>query len=502
MSDESEQDALRVVDLFCGAGGMSTGLALAAEELDHEVDLTAVNHWGPAIETHKTNHPDATHYNAKVEEVQPRAAVGEGDVKLLVGGPECTHFSSARGGKPVDEQKRASPWHVVDWIAKLLPENILLENVPEFKSWGPVIDGSPTRNGTFFEAWVETVRNLGYSVSWRVLNSADYGDATARKRLFIIARKGLQPEWPDATHSADGEDDREPHRTAAEIVDWSDPGESIWRRSRPLVNNTMQRIADGLERHGGEYVEPFAETVAELDADDVEAMQDDVVPATEVAEAVDERDGPFLVDGPALAPEVAADGGVDEVATPYLLGQHGGSVPRDVTARPTPTIATKGAIGLYQPDAFVLPRNGARRGLHSNPAYDPEERPLHTVTAKNHDGWLVSPFLVEYYGNGGSQPVDEPLPTVTTKDRFALVVPELYPLGLDVRFRMLQPRELAAAMGFPDDYEFAGNKTETTEQIGNAVPVSLAKSLCRTLLTASEPTLEGYGSSEEVPADD
>lgn len=498
----STDSIVHAVDLFCGAGGLSTGLALACESLDQDIELTAVNHWGPAIETHTQNHPDATHYNAKVEEIQPRAAVGQGDVKLLAGGPECTHFSSARGGKPVDAQKRASPWHVVDWVAKLLPENVLLENVPEFKSWGPVIDGEPTRNGTFFEAWVETVRNLGYSVSWRVLNAADYGDATARKRLFIIARKDLQPEWPTPTHSANAIGDTDPYRTAEDIIDWSDPGDSIWSRSRPLVNNTMQRIADGLERHGGEHVAPFADTVAELGTADVEALQAEIVPAAEVGAAIRARDGPFLVEGAADVPAVAADGGHEDGPTPFLLGQQSNATARDATERPTPTIATRGAIGLYQPAAFVLPRNGSRRGLHSNPAYDPGERPLHTVTAKNHDGWLVSPFLVEYYGNGSSQPVDEPLPTVTTKDRFALVVPELYPLGLDIRFRMLQPRELAAAMGFPDDYAFAGNKTETTEQIGNAVPVNLARSLCRTLLAGEQPTLERFTPTGEVPADD
>jgi DNA (cytosine-5)-methyltransferase 1 len=488
---QSERSHVRAVDLFCGAGGLSAGLALACEDLDRDVDLTAVNHWTKAIETHKRNHPWAEHYNTKVEALQPRAVV-DGDVDLLTAGPECTHFSRARGGSPVDEQRRASPWHVIDWIAKLLPENVLVENVPELQSWGPVIDGSPTRNGTFFEAWVETLRGLGYSVAWRVLNAADHGDATTRKRLFVVARRGLQPEWPAPTHSEGGLGDTEPHRPASEIIDWSETGESIWRRSRPLVQNTMERIADGLERHGDAQVAAYADAVAALGKADVESMQADVVAASEAADAVATRDEPFLVSGPSLA--------VDDDDEAFVLGQHGGSVARDTDTDPLPTVATKGAISLSRPTAFVLPRNGARRGLHSNPAYDPDERPLHTVTAKNHDGWLVSPFLVEYYGNGKSQAVDEPLPTVTTKDRFALVVPELFPVGLDIRFRMLQPRELAAAMGFPTDYEFAGNKTETTEQIGNAVPVNLASALCKKLLTGEEPTL-GTFTDQPVAAD-
>jgi DNA (cytosine-5)-methyltransferase 1 len=194
---------------------------------------------------------------------------------------------------------------------------------------------------------------------------------------------------------------------------------------------------------------------------------------------------------------------------------------------------------LYDPTAFILPRNGSRGGLHSNATYKPDERPLHTVTARNQDGHVVTPFLVpymserpgqrprthdidepmptvtatgsdpylcepyliEYYGNGSSSGIDEPLPTVTTRDRFALVVPEAFPYGLDIRYRMLQPRELAAAMGFPPEYEFAGNKTETTKQIGNAVPVNLAKALTKKLLVGEEPSLQTF-TEQEVAGDD
>lgn len=498
------------IDLFCGAGGLSTGLALACERHDVDVQLVAVNHWGPAIETHKRNHPDAEHYNAKVEAIEPRSVVDDGsEVRLLAGGPQCTHFSTARGGKPVDEQKRASPWHVLDWVAKLQPENVLLENVPEFESWGPVLDGEPTRNGQFFEAWIETFRGLGYSVAWRTLNTADYGDPTSRKRLFIVARKDLQPEWPEPTHHRDGAGDREPWRPAADIVNWSDRGESIWARDRPLVENTMARIADGIQRHADDALAPFAEVIADLGAEDVAAMQDDLVPIGEVSDAVKQRDEPFLV-GPSGSEPVAADGGTvaggsaddgrptDDRAlcVPFLLGQHGGSVARAVDEQPCQTVATRGAIQLIEPETFVLPRNGRARGLHSNPAYDPDERPLHVVTASNHDGHLVTsePFLVTYNGQSTSESVRDPLPTVTTRDRFGLVVPELHPLGLDVRFRMLEPPELARAQGFPDDYDFAGStKAEITEQIGNAVPVHTAQALCETLITGRDPTLDAFG---------
>jgi DNA (cytosine-5)-methyltransferase 1 len=856
---DGSTDIKYAVDLFCGAGGLSAGLALACENLDRPIKVVAVNHWTKAIETHKQNHPDADHYNAKVEAVQPRAVV-DGDVKILTGGPECTHFSGARGGKPVDEQKRASPWHVLDWVSKLMPEHVLLENVPEFCfpedtmvltedgpvpiqeveegtkvlthknrwkevtnttqregdtvsvtgrgnrlvsctpnhefyakeidtkcwggkggrhvqelndpewvaaedlvpktettyedkyngyywatpqsfggdelevpdvpsrvessepfwwmvgmwlgdgwfykrnrpeppyglriankdlrvetrleevgelswdcqvrektdayvfetsdkrlgqwmkkhfgecstektipawtlalpekyrialirgyqkadgsisgsdtrvtasttskklaiglkhllesvgvsanlpawkqhddenlqdkflitwdwtlqhednpstkvyeehrwtrvseteadesgvtvydltvkddhsyiadgvvahncSWGPVIDGQPTRNGKFFEAWITTFENLGYNVETESLVAADYGDPTSRERFFILASRDERPVWPKQTHSENGEiPGTEPRRPASEVIDWSNLGESIWKRNTPLVQNTMERIADGIRRHSSDVLADYADAIEQLGKADVEALQDNIVPAEEAAEVAENRDDPFLVR--MEVPEVSADAldrddiEVEEIdRTPFLLGQQSNAAPRDVTERAVPTIATRGAISLSVPSAFVLPRNGYHRGLHSNPAYDPDDRPMHTVTAQNHDGHLVSPYLVKYYGNSGSASVDDPLPTITTKARFGLCSPSLYPWGIDVRFRMLQPRELAAAMGFPDDYEFVGNKTETTEQIGNAVPVNLAQSLCSQLLDGGSPTLEDF--SEGAPA--
>lgn len=138
----------------------------------------------------------------------------------MVAAPECTHFSTARGGKPVKEQQRASPWHVLDWLEKLDVENILLENVKEFESWGPIEDGDPTRNGEIFEAWINSLHALGYSVDWQTLNAADYGDATSRERLFVVGRKGKRAAFPDPTHSEGGDEPgTEPWRPAAEIIE-------------------------------------------------------------------------------------------------------------------------------------------------------------------------------------------------------------------------------------------------------------------------------------------
>jgi DNA (cytosine-5)-methyltransferase 1 len=598
-------DKIRAVDLFCGAGGLSWGLVQALEEVAVEaadptaevlaelIDLVGVNHWERAIQTHQANHPWARHFHDDVQNVNPREVFDEEDpdVKILSGGIECTHWSTARGGKPVDEQKRMPAWDFLTWVQKLRPEAVLVENVKEFAKWGPIEDdGTPTRNGETFEQWVDSLHALGYSVDWQVLNAADYGDATSRERLFIMATREGCPTFPEPTHG-DADDELPDRRTAADIIDWSDAGESIWTRSRPLVQNTMQRIAEGIRRHGDDRLEPFADAVAQLGKEDVAAMQDRVVPAEYAPLVAEFLDEPFLVAPgddatPALADPhlvkyygtatakpvgepvdtITAGGQKYGLCTPYLLGQQSQATARAVDDRPVPTIATDGYVRLFDATAMVLPRNGYHRGLHSNPAYRPDDRPLHTVTARNHDGHLVTPslmqfshggklldadaplptittakggvfafasprpyivpyysersgqrprvhsidepyptvtatgsdpylaapYLIQYHGQSGAHSVAEPTPTLTARDSLALCVPDLYPWGLDIRFRMLQPRELAAAQGFPEDYEFAGTKTETVEQIGNAVPVNLAQNLVESLLADTTPALTDY----------
>lgn len=539
-------DVVRAVDLFCGAGGLSAGLAVTCRQLDRETELSAVNHWNMAIKSHKANYPEADHYHAKIDELDPREVVPGERVEILTAGPECTHFSNARGSRPVEEQPRATPWDILEWCQKLYIDNVIIENVPEFESWAPVgADGQPmkSKEGETFDAFVNALHSLGYSVDWQVLDSSEYGDATSRRRLFLICRRQGRPEFPEPTHSENGEKPgTKPKRIAAEIIDWTDIGESIWERNIPLVNNTMKRIAEGVRRHGHPDLEPFADAVGSLGKEDVAEMQEDIVSIENVQQALDERDSPFLVQGE--VPELQATDEVDvEMETdtglclPYLLGQQSGSVPRDVTERPVPTIATRGAIGLYQPTTFVLPRNGYHRGLHSNSTYDPDDQPLHTVTARNHDGHVITPYLtpfygeragqaprthdidepvptvtatgsqpavtrpylIQYHGNSDSRPIDEPLPTVTTRDSLALCLPTQSSFGLDVKFRMLKVDELAAAMGFPSDYVFKGNKTEITKQIGNAVPVNLAAALVERVLVGREPTIRTFNSQSAQP---
>lgn len=612
MLNASSDDPVVIVDLFAGAGGLSTGIAQACEQdlgldLDTEVELHAINHDATAIETHRRNHTWATHYNAKIQELYPPNVAEPDTVRLLAAGPKCTHFSIARGGEPVSEQMRASAWDVLHWVEMLRPEHLLVENVREFRDWGPIEDGQPTRDGTIFGRWVGVLEALGYSVVYdddddeygTVLNAADYGDAQSRNRLFVMASRSKLPTPPEPTHS-DTDPAKPDRRTAADIVNWQDPGESIFTRDlenprvQPLSRNTMARIAEGVRRHCDGRLAPLADVLETIGPDELQALRETVVPAEYAPVVADAVDEPFLVRHPGgtalTTPYVCkyygtstttpADAPLDTVTTSgnhhavcnadaFCLRQQSGGVPASVDA-PLPTISTAGAIGMatVESTAFVKPRNQVQGDLHSNATYPPEERALHTVTASNHDGHLVTPSLVRYSHGGALLDVDAPLPTITTakggvfalsqpylcplnngragqrprtravdrplmtvtaskspaglarpvvrpfvddyqgppiavddavgaittRDRFALCVPEYWPWGLDVRYRMLQPDELKQAQGFPAGYEIAGDtKKDITAQIGNAVPVHLARALVCQLLADETPSLSTFG---------
>lgn len=518
---------VHAVDLFCGAGGTSTGLALACRELGVKVDLVAVNHWPRAIETHSKNHPWATHLCQRVEALDPLAAVPGGRLDLLVGSPECRHFSVARGGRPVQDQLRASAWHLVHWLELLRVESLLVENVPEFQSWGPLsAKGRPIeqRKGETFKAWTSAIRSLGYNIDARVLNAADYGDATSRRRLFVVARRGRRPiQWPRPEFSRRGKiADTRRWRSAKEIIDWSIQGQSIFARERPLAPNTVARIVEGLRRFGGEELRPFLVLMEHWGgARSADEPVSTITTAKGGSMGVAE---PFIISmvGRNLAPHSVEDPlptiltrcepylvrttfhpsdgrmgaaprsteepvptilGSNEgiaVVEPFILppeGVHRGNAPRSVND-PTPTVTSRGGGHLVEP--FLTQYHGGpdgRRRVRST------EDPLPTLDTSNRVG-LVEPFLTTYYRQGGVYSVDRPAPTITTKDRIALVQPVVNGKALDIRFRMLEPKELAAAMGFPEDYAFTGNRSEVVKQIGNAVAVNIAKALCLSLLSA------------------
>lgn len=512
---------IRAVDLFCGAGGTSKGLSLACHMLGAKLDLTAVNHWSVAIDTHAANHPEATHLCESLDSIDPRKLV-KGELDLLVASPECTHHSIARGGKPMSDQGRSSAWHVVRWAEALRPLSILVENVREFMTWGPLgADGRPLkrRKGEIFQAWVAAIRSLGYVVDWRVLNAANYGDPTTRERLFVQARRGRrQIRWPDPTHSDVGGENlfgsTKQWRAAREIIDWSIPGQSIFTRKKPLAPATLERIAVGLRKFGGAKAEPFL--VVLRNHQNARSL-DKPVPTMTTSGANFGLCEPFIFANRTNNVPRKTDAPVPTLCTgnhialiePMILGQQSNAIGRPVS-QPLPTIATAGAIAMVEPFLvpFVDERGGQAPRFHSVESPHPTvtgqgsgalvepviiplnhgkgdirsysmDRPMPTITTI--DAWgMVEPFLVQYNGTADARTVAEPLGTQSTKDRFGLVEGSY---TLDIRFRMLQPHELSAAMGFPTDYQFSGNRGQRVKQIGNAVAVNVARALCFELLT-------------------
>jgi DNA (cytosine-5)-methyltransferase 1 len=520
-------------DLFCGAGGTSTGLLLACNEIGAQLDLLAINHWNIAIDTHTANHPHAQHLCESLDNVDPRKVVAGGRLNVLVASPECTHHSNARGGRPVSDQSRASAWHILRWAEALYIENIIIENVKEFRSWGPIgVNGRPLKKfkGQTFQSFIDALKSLGYQVEDRVLNAAYYGDPTTRERLFIMARRGGRKiTWPEPTHFPAGHAQLfqgEKWRTAREIIDWKLEGNSIFNRKRPLATATLARIEAGLRKFGGKDAEPFL-VILRRHAD---AMS---------------------VDGP--VPTLTAGGNHVGLAQPFMhsriLRRARGQDPRTHFNRrsaadrhfprrwcsrravhhrqcehtgangaqmrpldkPLATVSTRGQFGLCEPFLVQVNHGDEGNGSRARRAHSVDE-PMPTVTTKRGtaliepfmlgqqsgsvprsveqpvptiatDGAiaLIEPFLVKYNGTAKAQHVDEPLDTVTTKDRHGLVDCERDGYRLDIRFRMLQPAELARAQGF-EGYEFKGNREAVVKQIGNAVPVNLAKALCREVL--------------------
>lgn len=570
-----------IIDNFAGGGGTSTGLEAA---FGRPVDI-AINHDPEALAMHAVNHPHTLHLCESVWSVDPIKVTGNQPVALVWLSPDCKRFSKAKGGTPVAKHIRGLAWVGMRWAALCKPRVLMLENVEEFKTWGPLVVGADgharpcqVRRGKTFESFVRQLRQHGYTVDWRELRASDYGTPTIRKRLFLIARRdGLPITWPEQTH-AEPTDRRvlagklAPHRTAAECIDWSIKGASIFGRARPLAVNTQRRVAKGLWRHVLASASPFI--VSNSDSHHEQTHGSNVYPDRPILRrrsGVDMQDrchqdsakGAHMLQPQRKTESHDQARGAVSIRTSTrgreLLGQlsdmpglHGqihrgellvtigyGERPgQDARTQPIQKpLGTAVAGGIKQGvvAATLVDMGhgegscGTKRWSHgvrdlriplgtctaSNPPsalvsafleqanggfYDGNGRraddPTSTITSSGAQQRLVTAYAVKFYSNGGQwQAMDEPMHTLPTKDRMGLVqavqvpaetiapehrerarqcaellhthLPEHFPQSadlvlmqhagqwwalVDITLRMLKPRELYKAQGFPDHY--------------------------------------------------
>ena len=512
------------VDGFCGGGGWSTGFEFA---IGRPVDI-GINHDKYAIAMHKKNHPFTEHYNENIFEVDPYKATKGRPVGWAHFSPDCTHFSRAKGGTPVKKSIRGLAWVVTKWAGTVHPRIISMENVPEFMSWGSLcarrnkdgriyrLDGTLAEKGTYvpyseqqlvpnkkkqgktFKRFINVMKSFGYKCEWKILTASDYGAPTIRKRLFIIFRNdGKSIIFPNPTHgNPESEEVKSgkllPWHTAAECINWDLECPSIFERKKPLAENTLRRIAKGIQKFVIENPNPFIIQVNH-GGDNFRGQE---------------------VDKP--MPTITAKHGFGIVA-PTLIQYHGeqskNEVRGQILEKPLQTVDTANRYGLVT--AFMSKYFGGNyQGCGSS-----VDEPLHTITAVDHNALAavhitqfnnhcigqkvdeplktitcgeghfgeVRAFLIKYYSGESGQKVNEPLHTIRTKDCFGLVTIKGVDYAIvDIGLRMLTPRELYNAQGFPTDYEIEtdcyGNKYPKTKQVarcGNSVPPPFATALAR-----------------------
>ena len=465
-----------VIDCFAGGGGASTGIEAA---MGRPIDL-AINHDPAAIAMHLVNHPDTKHIIEDIFVVDPVAETQGRPVGLAWFSPDCTHHSRAKGGKPRKKKIRGLAWVVIRWAKKVKPRVILLENVCEFAEWGPLDENDQPckrRKGMTFRQWVGRLRGLGYKVEYKELVAADYGVPTIRKRLYLVARCDGEPiVWPEPTH---GPGRANPYRTAAECIDWSIPCPSIFDRKKPLVENTLRRIAKGLKRYVIEAKEPFIVAI-----DNKSSGAGPVYSAGKPLRTIVTENRFALVE-PYLSKYHGIKNQEDrcqQVVEPiktldtqnrfalveaFLVKHFGGAVGKEIDY-PFPTITARGTQNQIT-TAFLTKYYNTNIGSDMR-------KPVPTVTATGLHIGEVRAFLVKYYNNNAGQSLNKPMHTITSKHRLGLVTVagEDYQI-VDIGMRMLQPRELARAQGFPDSYYLTGSKTNQVRMIGNSVCPKMAK---------------------------
>lgn len=366
---------LLYIDLFCGAGGTSTGVENArVNESQCAKVIACVNHDANAIASHAANHPDALHFTEDIRTLELSGLVAHVEKMkmqypeayvVLWASLECTNFSKAKGGQPRDADSRTLAEHLFRYIEAINPDYIQIENVEEFMSWGDMDEkGHPVSKdkGRCYEKWKRNVKKYGYDFDWKILNAANYGAYTTRKRFFgIFAKRGLPIVFPDATHCKDGKTDMmgrlEKWNPVKDVLDFTDEGKSIFARKKPLAEKTLERIYAGLIK--------------------------------------------FVA------------GGKDAFIIKYNSMSRTGKYQSPSIDEPCPTVATQGRLTLAKVSFLSKQYSG-----HPGSKNISVEEPAGTITCKDHHA-----FVSAYYGNGNNHSVDSPSPTVTTKDRLALVTP-------------------------------------------------------------------------------
>lgn len=450
-----------IVDNFAGGGGASTGIEMAT---GISVDI-AINHDPEAIKMHKANHPNTKHYCESVWDVDPVKACNGHPVALAWFSPDCKHFSKAKGGKPKDKNIRGLAWVALRWAGKVRPRVIMLENVEEFKTWGPLNRSHrpiKSKQGQTYRKFIEQLEELGYEVQTNELVAADYGAPTIRKRFFMIARCDGKPiVWPEPTHGPmDSEEVKagmlKPYVGAYTQLDFSLPCPSIFESSdeikekygiravRPLAEKTMNRIARGIKKFVLENPEPFI----------IQCKFDNE------AQDIKKPLGTITTVGSHL------------LVSPTLIQYHSETTKDEVRGQkitdPIMTVDGSNRYGLVTSFLSKFYKTGIGQDVRE---------PLHTVTTSAGHFGEVRAFLIKYYGQGTGQDIKKPLDTITAQDRFGLVTIHGVDYQIvDIGLRMLEPRELYGCQGFPDDYiidrDHTGKPYSRTEQVkrcGNAV---------------------------------
>ena len=562
-----------IVDNFAGGGGASTGIEIATGR----AVAIAINHDPAAILMHKTNHPYTEHFQASVWDIDPVAVCRGRRVGLAWFSPDCKHFSKAKGAALVDRKIRGLAWITLRWAAKVRPRVIILENVEEFQTWGPVRKGKPVKKlaGTTFRKFIRQLEELGYTVEYRELIAADYGAPTSRKRFYMIARCDGKPiVWPKPTHSKTGADGLPKWRSAAEIIDWSLPCPSVFatkaeimdryglKAVRPLAKNTMRRLIRGVDKFTIRSGKPFI-----VQQKFQNAAQNIEKPLTTVtAVGAHELCKPLLapvtvtntsnsVGGTVGAPvHTVTTAGNQMLVTPFLAecnhsgGGHIAPVTdahKTITAKHTGGIVAPALIQYHTEQTEHVRASGLGTPIHTVDASNrygltcanlveyytggrplDVQDPMHTVTSHDREA-VVAAHVVKFKGDNLGHGADEPMQTVTTSAGefavckvylakmhggdelgywplirdllnefcgYTLAEDEVLLLEIggalyyiaDIGLRMLSPRELYNAMGFPPDYiidrDYEGHEYKKSAQVarcGNAVCPPVASALVR-----------------------